>query len=167
MWKQHSFASGFTLIELLVVVLIIGILASIALPQYRKAVNKSRMVQLTIGMDSVRKGVEIYRLANGYLGGWQDALEENGDWWSNDSYFQLGTREGSGEGATPNSVWYCLQPKNGDKAYFYHVMFADGTEKRVCAGDDCKKYVNGCAINYNSCHGGSSQAESTSCLMEL
>ena len=68
--NTNKFAKGFTLIELLVVVLIIGILAGIALPQYENAVEKSKVSEALLTLKNLRDQQALCFLEKG-----QDADE--------------------------------------------------------------------------------------------
>lgn len=80
MWCPGMTKHGFTLIELLVVVLIISILSSVALPQYQKAVEKSRASQALMVLKSLAQAQEAYYLSNGAYADKFDQLDVELPW---------------------------------------------------------------------------------------
>jgi type IV pilus assembly protein PilA len=58
---------GFTLIELMVVVVIIGVLASIAIPAYSDYVKRSRMSAVLSAMDAIAEGASEYHAVLSYF----------------------------------------------------------------------------------------------------
>ncbi len=62
---RMALCKGFTLIELLVVVLIIGVLAAIAVPQYRKALERARGREAMGLVKTMFDAQQYYKLVNG------------------------------------------------------------------------------------------------------
>ena len=118
---------GFTLIELLVVVLIIGTLASVALPQYKKVVEKARATEALQNLSTLAHAQERFKMASGSY-----TLDL--------SLLDIELKEGI-------YTYYCSHHLNGT-SYFCYAVRKDGKSpnfERVL--NDGRLYCRGSAEN--------------------
>ena len=155
---------GFTLIELLVVILIIGVLAAVALPQYQKAVMKSRFATLQL-------------LGRTYERAAQEYIAANGEWPSNFSDLSIEPPAGlemknpTGGNCVQNEDFYCCLNsavsgyqnsgitcglQDYSLAYVYTYKSAANTatwNTRDCMAKQTNSVVNQVCAEYNTNRG--------------
>jgi len=133
---------GFTLIELLVVVLIIGILAAIALPQYKQVILKSRFAKVKANVQALASAMERYYMINNTYPDNFSKLDieinssEEERYWTESSAVYDGVYGGDVNGA--------LIDKSTNSAIFNYYIILSGSNLDKMYGQNVKKGVYYC-----------------------
>ena len=121
--KTENNKKGFTLLELLVVVLIIGILAGIALPQYQRAKEKTIMTEgMQLAKQILEANIRYYLINGDYTNDIRNLdIEFSGEIKKRNSIYRVDTNNFviSSGGSEPKEIVVIQRVPYGERYFIY------------------------------------------------